>query len=104
MDLPASKLFSQRMAHWTGNGLSGAALYQRLAEDDELPISFDPTETAAIIGVNPLSLKKQRNRGTGPEFMRASERAVRYPRPSLCMYLASRYVTRDAGSITGRAA
>ncbi len=96
MELSAPKQFSKRMAHWTAQGLSGAALYQRLAEDDELPVSFDPTETAEIMGVNPLSLKKQRNRGTGPEFMRASERAVRYPRPALCSYLASRYVTREA--------
>lgn len=96
MELSASKQFSQRMAHWTAQGLAGAALYERLAEDDELPISFDPVEAADIMGVNPLSLKKQRNRGTGPEFMRPSDRAVRYPRPSLCMYLAGRYVGRAA--------
>lgn len=92
MNRSEAQKFSSRLAHWTGQGLSGPALYQRLAEDDELPISFGAVDTAEIMGVQPLSLKKQRLRGMGPDFIRPSEREVRYPRAALCLYLASKYV------------
>lgn len=98
----ASKLFSCRLAYWTSQGLSGADVYKRLAEDDELPISFEPAAAAEIIGVIPSTLKKHRNRGSGPDFIRTSGRAVRYPRAAFCHWLARRYVNvgqrhREAG-------
>lgn len=96
MDLSASQIFSRRMAHWTSEGLSGAALYEQLAADEELPICFDPIEAAAIRGITPVALKKERHRGAGPDFIRPSARAVRYPRAAFCQWLASRYVKRAA--------
>ena len=97
----ASKLFSRRLAYWTGQGLSGADVYKRLAEDDELPISFEPTDAAEIMGIIPSTLKKHRNRGSGPDFIRTSERAVRYPRAAFCHWLARRYV--KVGHVTREA-
>ncbi|MCG6115229.1 MAG: hypothetical protein MEQ84_08520 [Mesorhizobium sp.] len=88
--------FSARLAYWTSQGLNGAALYERLATDDELPAVFDPNEVAAIWGIKPLSLKRARMRGTGPSYMRVTERKIRYPRAELCRYLASRFVRMAA--------
>lgn len=92
MNLSASQLFSRRLAYWTGQGFSGPAVYEQLAQDEELPAAFDPADAADILGVRPLSLKKQRLRSAGPDFIRVSARAVQYPRQALCMHLAKRYV------------
>ncbi|ESY69600.1 MULTISPECIES: hypothetical protein [Mesorhizobium] len=92
MDNQAARAFSARIAFWTSQGLTGLALYQRLATDDELPAVFDSEDLAAIIGISPLSVKKQRHRGAGPNYMRLSPKAVRYSRPDLCAFLASKYV------------
>jgi len=92
MNNEVARVFSARIAPWTSQGLSGNALYERLATDDELPAVFDSDDLAAIIGISPLSVKKARSRGAGPNFMRLSAKAVRYSRPDLCSYLASKYV------------
>ncbi|MFD2053770.1 helix-turn-helix transcriptional regulator [Mesorhizobium calcicola] len=92
MDNTAARAFSARIAYWTSQGLSGLDLYERMAADDELPAVFDTDDLAAIQGISPLSVKKARHRGAGPNFMRLSARAVRYSRPDLCAYLASKYV------------
>ncbi|RWD50393.1 MAG: hypothetical protein EOS25_07415 [Mesorhizobium sp.] len=92
MDNTAARAFSARIAYWTSQGLSGPGLYERLATDDELPAVFDSEDLAAIFGISPLSVKKARHRGSGPNFMRLSAKAVRYSRPDLRAYLASKYV------------
>lgn len=92
MDNQAAQAFSARIAFWTSQGLSGLDLYERLAADDQLPAVFDSEDLAAIQGISPLSVKKQRHRGGGPNFMRLSPKAVRYARADVCRYLASRYV------------
>jgi len=96
MDNTAARAFSARLAFWTARGFSGAELFQHLASDDELPAIFDSDAVAAIQGITPLAVKKSRSRGVGPDFIRISPKAVRYPRASLCHYLASRYVRRAA--------
>jgi hypothetical protein len=92
----AARAFNARISHWTAQGLSGAALYERLASDDELPSFFDPEDIAAIQGVQPGAVKKARHRGTGPAFVRLSGKIVRYPRADYCMHLASKFVARAA--------
>lgn len=92
MDNKAARAFNVRIAHWTSRGVSGAYLYEALASDPELPVTFSSEDVAAILGVSPLSVKKQRNRKTGPSFVRLSTKSVRYPRAELCRYLASRFV------------
>lgn len=96
MENQAARAFNARLSYWTAKGLAGRDIYEALAGDTELPASFDTDDVAAILAVSPLSIKKQRNRQTGPDFLRLSPKAVRYPRPDLCRYLASRFVRRAA--------
>lgn len=94
MDInPAAQAFAAAVSRLVAKGYQGRELYEQLAADDELPASFDTEEAAAIQGITADSLKKQRHRGVGPSFIRLPK-AVRYPRPDLCQYLASRYVRR----------
>lgn len=92
MNNQAAQAFNARLAYWTSKGLTGIEVYEALAGDAELPAVFDSEDVAAILGISPLSVKKQRNRQTGPSFFRLSPKAVRYPRAELCRYLASRFV------------
>jgi len=92
----AARAFSERLAYWTSKGFSGAAIYEQLAADDQLPAIFDSDDVAAIQGISPLSVKKQRHRNAGPNFIRSGPKAVRYPRPDLCHYLASKFVRAAA--------
>lgn len=96
MENQAARAFSARLAFWTSQGLAGADLYEAMAGDAELPAVFDSDDVAAIQGITPLSVKKQRNRQTGPSFFRLSPKAVRYPRAELCRYLASKFVRMAA--------
>jgi hypothetical protein len=96
MENQAARAFSSRVAYWTSQGLSGSALYERLAYDETLPTFFDPEDIAAIQDVQIGAVKKARHRGTGPAFMRLSGKLVRYPRPDFCTYLASKFVRRAA--------
>ncbi|TGR33020.1 MULTISPECIES: hypothetical protein [unclassified Mesorhizobium] len=89
----ADRAFSERLAHWTAQGFSGAAVYQKLAADPDLPTAFDSRELAGILGITELSVKKQRHRGGGPSYYRTtSTKGVRYPRAELCEWLGSRFV------------
>jgi len=92
----AARVFSARLAHRAAQGFSGAALYERLAQDSELPLNFNSEDWAAIAGITPLSVKKRRTRNAGPNFIRISTKAVRYPRAAVCNYLAARYVRTAA--------
>jgi hypothetical protein len=91
-----ARAFNTRLSFWTSQGLSGAAVYEQLAHDDELPPFFDPDDIAAIEGVLPSAVKKARNRGTGPAFLRMSGKIVKYPRADYCRHLAAKYVRRAA--------
>lgn len=88
----ASRAFNARLAYWTSRGLSGPQVYEALANDPELPATFGQTEVADILGITPSSVKKKRNRQTGPNFVRVSPKEVRYPRHELCSWLAAMFV------------
>ena len=45
-------------------------------------------ETARFLRVTPLTLRNWRERGEGPPWIRLSSRVIRYPVPSLTVYLA----------------
>lgn len=92
MENQTARAFNARLAFWTSQGRTGADLYEALANDAELPPVFDSEDIAAILCISPLSVKKQRNRQTGPSFLRLSPKAVRYPRAEFCRYLASKFV------------
>jgi hypothetical protein len=96
MDTPISKAFNERLSHWTSQGLCGAALYEQLACDDHLPAFFDPDDLAAIERKKLSAVKKERHRGTGPAFLRLSQKVVKYPRPEYCRHLAAKFVGRVA--------
>lgn len=90
--IEVAKRFNIRIAYWAGQGFSGAKLYSALASDAELPAFFNSEDLAAILGISPLAIKKQRTRRTGPSFHRLSAKAVRYPRDELCKFLSSKFV------------
>ncbi|TGQ35327.1 hypothetical protein EN833_07805 [Mesorhizobium sp. M4B.F.Ca.ET.190.01.1.1] len=92
----AAKAFNARLSFWAASGLSGAALYEALATDETLPAFFDPEDLAVIQGVKPSAVKKHRNRGTGPEYLRLSAKLVKYGRADFCRHLASKFVRRAA--------
>lgn len=92
----AAKLFSQRQAHWTAAGLSGRAVYDALASDSELPNFFTEADAAAIAGLSSHAMKQRRARGMQPTFTRLSVRCVRYPRESVCTWLADMLHARTA--------
>ncbi|MBL8576147.1 MAG: hypothetical protein JNK47_02890 [Mesorhizobium sp.] len=92
----AVSAFSARLAYWTSQGLSGSQLYEALASDSELPAVFEPNEIAAIQGIKPQSVKRDRMRGGGPNYIRVTERQIRYPRDEFCKYLAAKFVRREA--------
>lgn len=92
----AATAFNERLAYWTKQGLSGAALFEALANDDQLPAFFDDNDIAAIEGVAPLSVKQRRYRKAGPAYVRLSWKAVRYPRPDYIRNLASKFVRAAA--------
>ncbi|CDX29142.1 hypothetical protein MPLSOD_110128 [Mesorhizobium sp. SOD10] len=91
-----ARAFNARLSFWAASGLSGADLYEALATDQTLPPFFDPEDIAAIQGVKPSAVKKHRNRGSGPEFMRLTAKLVKYPRAEFCRHLASKFVRRAA--------
>ncbi|MDP2358165.1 MAG: hypothetical protein Q8M31_19175 [Beijerinckiaceae bacterium] len=84
--------FNERMAHWTRQGLSGSALFEALATDDNLPAFFEDKDIAAIERVKLNAIKQRRYRNTGPSFIRMSWKSVKYSRPDYCRSLAARFV------------
>jgi hypothetical protein len=84
----AVKLFSERQAHWTAAGLTGRAVFDALASDPELPTFFKEADVAAIVGFTPFAIRQRRSRKMPPSFSRFSSRCVRYPRESICTWLA----------------
>lgn len=91
-----ARAFNVRLSFWAASGLSGAALYEALATDDTLPAFFSPADVAAIQGVQLGAVKKARHRRTGPEYIRLTGKAVKYPRVDYCRHLASKFVRRAA--------
>ena len=92
-------LFKQRSAFWTSQGYTGAALYEALAADAELPEHFPPKVVAAIENVKPSAVAQRRKRGAPPSFIRSAQNKIDYPRASYCLHLRDRYVHR----VTARA-
>jgi len=88
-------LFKERSAFWTSQGHHGAALYEALAADSELPENLPPKVIAAIENVKPEALGQRRKRGAPPSFIRSAQNKVDYPRASYCLWLAARYVERQ---------
>src|SRR4051812_18649495 len=98
MEISATaRLFNARLSHWTSQGFAGADVYEQLAHDDELPAFFDPSDIAAIEGVQPDAVKKARHRGTGAAYLRMSAKIIKYPRADYCRHLGTKYVSRSAG-------
>lgn len=89
-------LFNERHAFHVSQGLSGRAVYEALAADSNLPLSFTTGEAAAIANLKPDAMAKRRYRGMAPTFIAMSERKIDYPRPDFCRWLASLFVDRSA--------
>ena len=87
-------LFKERSAFWTSQGYTGAALYEALAADSELPENFPPKVIAAIENVGPGAVAQRRKRGAPPSFIRSAQNKVDYPRASYCLFLRDRFVER----------
>ena len=92
----AAVKFNERQAHWAGEGLSGRAVYDRLAADHELPAFFDEGDVAAIAGLSTHAIKARRARGMRPDFLKLSTRNVRYPREAVCTWLADMFKAQAA--------
>lgn len=84
-----SKQFLERLAHWQAQGLTLAEALDTLATDTAAPPMYDTFDAAAIYGVRAPSMKKKRQRSTGPEFIAVSQHRVIYTRASLCADLKS---------------
>ena len=95
------RLFAERSASWSSQGYYGAALYDQLAVDPELPEHFEPEVAAAIVNMLPSGLKDRRKRGAGPSFVRFSQNMVGYPRFPYCMWLKARFVERSPSLAVG---
>jgi hypothetical protein len=87
-------LFGERSAYWTSKGYFGAALYEQLASDSELPENFGSKAVAAILDVQPAAMAQRRKRGLPPSFLRLAQNYVTYPRHAFCLYLRDRFVER----------
>ena len=83
-----AKLFSERAAHFTALGFAGRQLFDRLAEDPELPFSFTAKDQAAIERVQLDTIRQRRKRGKGPEG-----NIIRSLRPVYCHWLRDRFTT-----------
>jgi hypothetical protein len=87
-------LFGERSAHWTSQGYFGAALYERLASDSELPENFSSNAVAMILNVQADAMAQRRKRGLPPSFLRLAQNYVTYPRHAFCFFLRDRFVER----------
>ncbi|MER9596079.1 hypothetical protein [Mesorhizobium sp. M0244] len=91
---PTAVLFGARSAFWTSQGHTGRALYLALAADSELPDNLLQEDVAAILNIDPASVKQRRVRGEEPSFLKPSGKIVLYPRSLFCMWLADTLVDR----------
>jgi hypothetical protein len=88
---PVAKLFEDRISYHASCGLHGKQIFEALAVDDTLPGLFDADDIAAILGIQPDSLKRRRKDGEPPEYIRVGGRLVKYPKPAFCLMLAAGY-------------
>lgn len=91
---PNSVLFGERSAYWTAKGFIGRDLYVALAADSELPDNFVQEDIAAILKIDPGSVKQRRARGEEPSFLKIGSKIVLYPRNLFCLFLADTLVDR----------
>ncbi|MCP2636767.1 helix-turn-helix domain-containing protein [Microbacterium sp. HD4P20] len=54
---------------------------------NRMPRLLTPAEVADILGVEPRTLQRWRDKNTGPASVRLSHRTVRYPLDDLIRYL-----------------
>lgn len=92
----AAQLFSERQAHWVGQGLSGRDVFLALAKDHELPSFFTESDLAEISGLTTHAMKQRRVRAMDPAFVRFSVRCVRYTREAVCIWLADMFHRNEA--------
>jgi hypothetical protein len=88
---PAAKLFEERITYHASQGLIGSAIYEALEVDDVLPAWFESEDIAAILDIQPDSLKRRRKDHEPPDFIRIGGRMIKYPRPAFCRMLADNY-------------
>lgn len=102
MQTEIAKLVNERMADWHRQGVHGAAVYDALSTDTELPMYLDPEDVAAISGDSEVALKARRYRGQPPPFIKASGAKIRYPRFEYFQWLKIRFVPRAERSAPER--
>ncbi|MGI0528003.1 hypothetical protein [Rhizobium giardinii] len=95
-----AQLFGERSAFWTNQGLVGRDLYLALAADSRLPEHLLQEDLAAILHIDPASVKQRRVRGEEPGFLKLSGKIVLYPRSLFCMWLADMLVDRRSREAT----
>jgi len=90
--------FSERQAYWVGQGYIGRSVFEQLATDTELPAQFGSKDVSAIVGLGESALTQRRFKKMQPGFIRVSGSHVRYPRESICYWLADMYNSHDAAA------
>lgn len=87
--------FFERQRHWYQAGVRGAAIFERLAIDDDLPPYYKAEEAAAVCGLSAAALAMRRARRQPPSYVAHSRRSVVYPRHELIGWLGSMFIDRS---------
>ena len=84
-----SRLFEERTRHHQSGGLRGAALFRALASDPALPAHVAEDDVAAILKVQPKTMKARRRKGMPPLYTRRlGQKIIDYDLAALCDMLA----------------
>jgi hypothetical protein len=85
-----SRLFEARKRAILAEGYRGAEVYRRLAVDPELPTEVGTEDAAAILGVQPETLKTRRRKRMPPTYTRRfGDKSLTYDLAVLCDLLAA---------------
>ena len=85
-----SRLFEERKRAILAHGYRGAVVYQMLAIDPELPADVNTEDAAAILGVQPETLKTRRRKRMPPTYTRRfGDKIITYDLAVLCDLLAA---------------
>lgn len=88
----AAQKFNERIAFWADRGKTGADVYERLSTDITLPTFFTPLEVSRIAGLATVSLRKRRERGSEPAFIKTGPNRILYPLAELARWFATSFV------------
>jgi hypothetical protein len=88
-ETPVSRLFLERKRYYAAQGIRGRRTYELLAIDSELPTDVETEDAAAILGLQPDTLRVRRRLKKSPPYTRRfGERGITYALCDLCDELA----------------